>query len=120
MTYLFVGEERSPTAVRMGVTWKDGRLAAIPLFEGLRACRLEPKAQEFCNLFYGKKCDRVNKKVLHAIKSSPHPIVALGNRVQRVLTEKGVQHIQLVHPAARGRIRKRERYIAHVVERLKA
>ncbi len=118
MTFLFVGERRSATAIRMKVTWKDGRLAAIPLFDGLRACRLDPNDQHFCNLFHGEPYENVNRSVLRIIKSSPHPIVALGNRVQRVLTEHGVQHIPLVHPAARGRIRKRERYVAHVKEQL--
>ena len=28
MNYLFVGEKRSELAIKMGVTWKDGRLAA--------------------------------------------------------------------------------------------
>lgn len=61
---VFIGECRSLTAQRKGWTWKDGRLAAKPLFE------------------------------------------------------VGFRHIALVHPAARGRIRKRERYHAHVKERL--
>jgi hypothetical protein len=44
--------------------------------------------------------------------------VALGRRVSSELARRDVDHVALVHPAARGRIRKRERYIAHVQERL--
>ena len=39
-------------------------------------------------------------------------IVALGQRVSRELVRRGVDHVAIVHPAARGRIRKRERYVA--------
>jgi len=35
--FLFVGEERSPTAIRMGVTWKDKRLAAAHLSKAVEA-----------------------------------------------------------------------------------
>jgi len=31
--YLFVGERRSPTAIRMNVTWVDKRLAAGHLYK---------------------------------------------------------------------------------------
>jgi len=30
--FLFVGEERSPRAIEMDVTWKDGKLSAKHLF----------------------------------------------------------------------------------------
>jgi hypothetical protein len=38
--------------------------------------------------------------------------------VQRALTGEGIAHIPLVHPAARGKIRLRANYIAHVVAML--
>lgn len=37
MLLVFVGERRSPAAIRMGVRWPDGRLAAKQLFDALRA-----------------------------------------------------------------------------------
>lgn len=45
-------------------------------------------------------------------------VVALGKRVSTELAKRGIVHVALVHPAARGKIRKRERYHAHVAERL--
>jgi len=35
--YLFVGEERSETAKRMNVTWRDKRLCAGHLFKALES-----------------------------------------------------------------------------------
>lgn len=35
--FLFVGERPSPKAATMGVTWRDGRLAAKQLFDALVA-----------------------------------------------------------------------------------
>jgi len=39
---LFVGEKRSDTAKRMGVTWEDGRLATKQLFDALRDNGVDP------------------------------------------------------------------------------
>jgi len=41
-------------------------------------------------------------------------IVALGQRVHRVFDRAQLEHLHAVHPAARGRIRARARYQAHV------
>ena len=119
--YIFVGECRSLTAVDRGWSWHDGRLAAKPLFEALVAMGVDPSEQQFVNLF----CDppaapRVNghsvARLFVALGTST--IVALGKRVSTALAKRGIVHVAIVHPAARGRIRKRERYIAHVAERL--
>lgn len=125
--YIFIGECRSLTAINRGWSWKDGRLAAKPLFEALEAMGVDPSAQEFCNLFTdpprnhrGKYEPRINHGIvsgLLAIRSNVI-LVALGQRVSRTLTELDIRHVALVHPAARGKIRKRERYIAHVAKRL--
>ena len=42
------------------------------------------------------------------------PIVGMGRLVQRTLERAGVPHLRLVHPAARGAIRARAAYQAHV------
>lgn len=107
MSYLFVGEDRSQRAKDLKVTWKDGALAAKPLFEALRACDINPDTVEFVNWFEGGKKTVRETKLL---------VVALGKKVQAALVEEGIPHIAMIHPAARGRIRKRERYIAHVKE----
>lgn len=121
---LFVGECRSLTAQRKGWTWADGRLAAKPLFEALEAMGVDPKAHQYVNLW----SDRAELGILpHTIallraRVAGLPwravIVALGKRVSTELTKRGIDHVALVHPAARGAIRKRERYHAHVAETL--
>lgn len=115
MRYLFVGECRSDKAKRMGVTWRDGRLAAKPLFEALEASGLVPARQSFINLFLtdGKR-PRVDRVALGRVLRSRLPVVGMGRKVQAVLDGVGVKHLPIVHPAARGRIRRRDRYVAHV------
>jgi hypothetical protein len=127
---VFVGECRSLTAQKKGWTWEDGRLAAKPLFEALRAMGVDPAAHQYVNLWtdnasgetYASLAPGVTPgtlAVLGACRDAGHIIVALGQRVSAELTERAFTHVALVHPAARGRIRKRERYIAHVAERLR-
>jgi len=126
---MFVGECRSLTAQRKGWTWADGRLAAKPLFEALEAMGVDPKAHEYCNLWtdnasgdtYGSLKPGVLGSTVRRIMARGAAgvvIVALGKRVSAELAKRGIVHVALVHPAARGKIRKREVYIAHVAERL--
>ncbi len=124
---LFVGECRSLTAQRKGWTWKDGRLAAKPLFEALAAMGIDPRQHAYTNLWMdGVPTDlafippaRI-ARLRATLKVKGNVIVALGKRVSANLARLGIDHVALVHPAARGRIRKRERYHAHVKERLSA
>jgi hypothetical protein len=119
--FLFVGERRSPTAVRLGVSWGDGRLAAAPLFEALDALGVCPSAQLFTNLFPDEGPLVAQPAVLEAVRTASRAgltVVALGRRVARALEAAGPPYVCLIHPAARGLIRKRERYLEHVRERL--
>ncbi len=109
MRYLFVGENRSHLAKKMQVTWKDGRLAAKQLFDALDAIGFSRSRCEFCNWFEGGK---------GIVRSWGGPIVAMGAKVQKALRADGIDFIPLIHPAARGAIRKKERYIQHVREML--
>jgi len=125
---IFIGECRSPTAQRKGWSWTDGRLAAKPLFEALEAMGIEPLDHLFYNLFHDPPARRnvrrwrptVNEGIVSGlcVQVRGRVVVALGKRVSAELVKRGINHVALVHPAARGRIRKRERYIAHVAERL--
>lgn len=115
MRFLFIGERRSPTAVRMGVTWTDGRLCAKNLHEALRAIGVEPSEHEFGNAFE----DDGSSNLLDLVRARVHAnhggtVVALGLKAARELARIGVPHRVLTHPAARGTIRKRERYQEHV------
>lgn len=118
---LFVGECRSLTAKRKNWTWKDGRLAAKPLFEALAAMGVDPAAHDYVNLWTDSSPPFVPWQRLQRIQRYAEEgmvVVALGKRVSAELARRGIDHVALVHPAARGRIRKRERYHAHVREKL--
>lgn len=126
---LFVGECRSITAQRKGWTWADGRLAAKPLFEALQAMGVDPSQHEYTNLWtdnvagttYGNTKPGILGGTIRTIKArltQGSVIVALGKRVSHELARRGIVHVALVHPAARGAIRKRERYHAHVANAL--
>jgi hypothetical protein len=106
-----VGEERSQRAKDLGLTWADGGLAAKPLFEALRGCGIDPEKVEFTNWF-----ERGGKTTVIRAVAAKRTIVGMGLKVQKALKECGIPHKAIVHPAARGRIRKRERYCAHVKE----
>lgn len=119
--FLFVGECRSLTAKRKNWTWRDGRLAAKPLFEALNAMGIDPAQHDYVNLWTDSMPPTVPWQRVARIRehvSAGGAIVALGKRVSDELKRRAVDHVALVHPAARGAIRKRERYVAHVAERL--
>lgn len=118
---LFIGECRSLTAKAKDWTWEDGRLAAKPLFEALEAMGVNPRDHEYTNLWMDTSPPAIaaNKfEWLGMKRDSGFVLVALGKRVSAQLEAKHVDHVALVHPAARGRIRKRERYHAHVKDKL--
>ena len=127
--FLFVGERRSTAAIRLGVRWEDGRLAARTLHAALRSAGLDPAAQVYANLFADPApgADAAPFIVAGAIRAQLHaaasigvPLVALGRRVEAALARNGLPHRALIHPAARGAIRRRDRYQAHVAAVLAA
>ena len=119
--FLFVGERPSDRAIRMGVTWSDGALAGATLFDALRNMGVNPSQQRFRNLYTspvrGASTDSEDERdAVGEIKRAHQlglTIVGMGRIVQRVLTREGIPHLQLRHPAARGRERLRTRYHTH-------
>ena len=124
MKYLFVGERPSPLAMQIGATWRNGRLAGATLHDALRELGLNPHEQRYTNLRQvpGLRHPGIkpSRQTIFRIRRSQLPVVALGKLVSKELTQRGIPHKQAVHPAARGRIRKKERYIAHLREVLGA
>ena len=113
--YVFVGERRSARAIAIDVTWTAGRLAARTLFDALRASGIDPSAQVYLNAFADD--GRPNDEALASLdqhRQQGRVIVALGRRAQRVVAGLGVPHLRLIHPAARGAIRRTATYRAHV------
>lgn len=107
---VFVGEKRSKLAVRKGVTWQDGRLAAKQLFDALAHAGIDKDRCAFVNWFERGGPGRVRKLA----GDDGAIVVGMGRKVQAALTKAKIAHLELVHPAARGAIRKKERYLAHV------
>ena len=106
---LFVGEERSPTAIEKGWTWKDRRLAAAHLSKATDALGIDWNSLTFKNVF---------EDDIEDIRSFNGIIVAMGRKVERELKKHRIEHLYIHHPAARGKIRIIENYKAHVREKL--
>ena len=106
---LFVGEERSPTAIEKGWTWKDRRLAAAHLSKATDALGLDWNSLYFKNVF---------EDDIEDIRSFNGIIVAMGRKVEKELKKHGIEHLYIHHPAARGKIRIIENYKVHVREQL--
>jgi hypothetical protein len=123
--FVFVGERPSPTAIRRGWTWKHGRLAAKTLHDALASIGIDPMRQKYINLF-GDECERdaegdeINHRLsrIRRMMGRGYTVVGMGKRVCRHLREAGIKHLALRHPAARGRLRRRDLYVAHAREKL--
>jgi hypothetical protein len=120
--FLFVGEKRSKTAIKRGWTWDHARLAGRTLTEVLEACglsRLGPPYghyYEVVNAFFddGEKDIRMLTRIEDYARNHGWIVIALGKKVSALLTHYAIPHRRITHPAARGAIRKRERYLVHV------
>lgn len=121
--YVFVGERRSARAVRSGASWANGRAAGRTLRESLRAAGLDPRAQVYLNAY--RDPDPVDDRaalvpdeqalaMAAALAASGLVVVGLGRRACRALAGAGIACRAMVHPAARGAIRARATYHAHV------
>jgi hypothetical protein len=107
---LCVGERRSNRAQQMNVHWEDRRLAAIPLFEAFERLGIDLAQVSFINWF-----EPDGPKTVHKHRGT---VIALGKKVQTAMRVEGIEFISLIHPAARGKIRLRDAYCAHVREAL--
>lgn len=121
--FVFVGERPSPLAFKRGATWQNAAHAGRTLHDTLQALGLEPSKQFYLNLWDGPEAldtDAVHAgavcSCLREFQRNGLTIVAMGQKVARELKRAGIDHLQVVHPAARGLIRRRERYVAHVRE----
>ncbi len=114
--FAFVGERRSRRAVKLKVRWEDGHLAARTLHAALRAAGFEPEDQIYLNLFDddGAAPSEPALETLRALVAEGVTVVGMGRIVQRILEDAAIPHLRLVHPAARGAIRTRAIYQAHV------
>lgn len=107
--YLFVGERRSNTAIRMNVTWVDKRLAAAHLSKAVENIGIDWNDCAFANVFEDKIEDILSFKGI---------IIAMGRKVERELKKYDIQYEFIYHPATRGEVRNIEKYKQHVKERI--
>ena len=122
---IFVGERQSPKAARYGHTWQNGKAAAATLRSALLAAGIDPDSCVFLNLWsepglkHPKRPPR--RDVLRSLRRAHREgqrIVALGSIVAKELEKCRIPHAPLRHPAARGKLRRRDLYAAHVRETL--
>ena len=98
--FIFVGENRSKTAVEKGWSWQncqvtgEPHLSAIPLWKALKGIDLNPSHQTFFNLW--DENWKINKYV------------------HKELEKIGVEHKTIIHPAARGKNRRTDLYNSHI------
>lgn len=113
--FLFVGENRSQTAQEKGYTWNncgdEGVLCARKLFEALREAGIEPREHEFANVF-DDRGDPI------PIEPKGKVVVAMGQKVQDELANRGIPYIPIVHPAARGVWCRKDEYTEMIEETL--
>jgi hypothetical protein len=114
---IFVGDRRSAKAMQLGVTWYDGRLAAKTLCAALELLGLSSEDYDMVNAY--RDSGSLDKAALQRVKHAQACgwlIIGMGKRAQKALTAFGIPHRPMMHPAARGRIRCREVYQAHVAD----
>ena len=115
MPLLFVGERRSRTAMQRGYSWPDQRLCGRTLAQALAACGIALEQYRCMNVYTDEGAlDRQALTHIRTLHAAGWVVVGLGRTVQRVLTVAGIPHRAMIHPAARGRRRKREAYQQHV------
>lgn len=116
LRFVFVGEKRSQTAIKRGWTWESGRLAAKTLQEALLALGLRYGEHYTCRNLWddaGEVCADTMRELARFVGHGAH-LVSLGHKVDRLLCQYAIPALRIIHPAARGAIRQRAVYQAHV------
>lgn len=119
--YYFIGEKRSEQAIKNNWHWEDNVSTAKFLLDCLKEVGITQKDIKFYNLWLddGRLDSILLDGLCYMSNNLPQCIVVgMGNIVCNKLDEEEVKHIKIIHPAARGKIRKKENYIAHLRENL--
>jgi hypothetical protein len=103
-------------ALEIGATWQNGKLAGKTLREGLIAVGIDPDQQEYINVL-GDDQEAAIAAIREALAAGK-VVVGMGQLVCKALAANNIEYRQIVHPAARGKIRKTERYQEHLADRL--
>lgn len=123
--FLFVGQRPSKRAEAIGATWQNGKLAACTLWKALEALGMDPAEQTFINIWATAEPrswadELVAEANAHGAISEAlargYIIIGMGAVVHAWLDKHGFAYVKMTHPAARGAIRRQERYHRHVAE----
>ena len=121
--FIFVGENRSRTAIEKGYSWNECQksnkpvLSAIRLFDAFNYCGLNPNEQIILNLWNDNgELNSVVLERLNGYVGEGEIIIGMGKKVQAILDKFCIPHRKLIHPAARGKIARRTLYREHFSE----
>ena len=104
----------------MNVTWQDGRLAAKVLFEALATLGIMEDVSVVVHAYRDDgSLDVSIMEGVQTLQGQGWLVIGMGKKAQQALTLFGIPHRPMIHPAARGKIRRRELYHAHVAGVLK-
>ena len=116
----FIGEKRSGQAIKNNWHWEDN----VSTARFLLGCLLEIGIDKSNIIFFNLWSDDgiLNRTLIDVLdnlsKYFENTIVGMGNTVCNELDRHGIKYIKIIHPAARGKIRKKELYTQHLKERL--
>jgi beta-xylosidase len=112
--FLFVGENRSPLAIKNGYTWDSvpevSAHHSTKLFRALTNIGLT-RDQQFVNAWN-------DDGSVNEFDTNGKIVIAMGQKVQEELKRRGIPFIPIVHPAARGIWCKQEEYNKMISESL--
>ena len=115
-----MGERPSARAVALHATWQNGKLAGHTLRQTLLALALDPDQQRYLNLWQSATStpqdpddEAAAVAQIRQLHRAGYRVIGMGRTVTRRLTQHGIAHRYLIHPAARGTIRRRDRYLDH-------
>lgn len=112
----FIGEKRSGQAIRNNWHWDDNVSTARYLLDCLKEIGIKQKDIIFRNLWWDDGI--LNYEVAVELKGTDIPIIGMGSIVCDKLDSLDIEHYSIIHPAARGKIRKKELYTEHLRSKL--
>jgi len=112
----FIGEKRSEQAIRNNWHWDDNVSTARFLLDCLANIGIHQSNIIFYNLWSDDGI--LQKEVISELQSNSIPIVGMGKIVCDELDKYEISHMSIIHPAARGKIRKKELYTQHLQDKV--
>jgi hypothetical protein len=113
----FIGEKRSQQAIENNWHWDDNVSTARFLLDRLRELGIEKSDVLFRNLWTDDGV--LDTTVIKELKANRvFYVVGMGKIVCDKLTDLDISHYDIVHPAARGKIRNKKLYTQQLREKI--